>query len=100
MLYLGVGEDLPASDDKRGALRDAHVAYLHGTPEIVVLGGATSDESDARVGSCLIISAPDFAAAQSWFDNEPWAKAGLFKSFKVVRVQKQTWNPEVAAGTK
>ena len=101
MFYLGVGEDLPGSDDKRAALRDAHVAYLNGTPNsIVVLGGAMFDPSDARFGSCLLITAPDFATAQTWFDNEPWAKAGLFKSFTVKRVQKQQWRPELGANEK
>jgi uncharacterized protein YciI len=100
MLYLGFGEDLPASDDRRAALREQHVAYLHSTPEVVVLGGALSDKSDARFGSCLIVSAPDFAGAKTWFDNEPWAKAGLFKSFQIMRVSKQTWHPEVAADEK
>lgn len=100
MLYIGFGEDLPGTDDKRAALRDAHVAYLHPSPDIVVLGGATFDGSDKRVGSCLIISAPDFATAKAWYDNEPWNKAGLFKSFEVARVSKQTWNPELAKDAK
>ena len=100
MLYIGFGEDLPGTDDKRAATRDAHVAYLHGTPEIVVLGGATFDGNDKRVGSCLIISAPDFATAKAWYDNEPWNKAGLFKSFEVARVAKGTWNPELAKDSK
>jgi len=100
MLYIGYGEDLPNSDDKRAPLREAHVAYLHGTPEIVVLGGALFDGSDARFGSCLIISAPDFATAKAWYENEPWNKAGLFTSFKVARVQKGTWHPELVVDTK
>ena len=100
MLYIGFGNDLPGVDEKRTALREAHVAYLHGTPEIVVLGGATFDGSDKRVGSCLIISASDFATAKAWYDNEPWYKAGLFTSFEVARVSKQLWNPELAADSK
>jgi hypothetical protein len=100
MLYIGFGEDLPGTDDKRAATREAHVAYLHGTPEIVVLGGALFDGSDKRFGSCLIISAPDFATAKAWYDNEPWNKAGLFKSFQVARCQKGTWHPELAADSK
>jgi uncharacterized protein len=100
MLYLGFGEDLPGTDDKRKALRDAHFAYIHGTPEIVVLGGATFDGDDARMGSCIVISAPDFPTAKAWFDAEPWNKAGLFKSFAITRVQRGIWNPELAADTK
>jgi uncharacterized protein YciI len=99
-LYIAFAEDLPGTSEKRAAMRDAHVAYLHTTPEILVLGGATFDGSDARMGSCLIVSAPDFATAKAWFDNEPWNKAGLFKSVKVARVQKGTWHPELAADAK
>jgi len=100
MLYIGYGEDNPGTDDKRAAARDAHMAYLHGTHEVVVLGGQLLDGNDKRLGSCLIISAPDMATAQAWFAGEPFNKAGIFKSLKVTRVARGVWNPELAADTK
>lgn len=66
----------------------------------MVLAGATFDASDARLGSCIVIAAPDFATAENWFANEPWNKAGLFASAKVVRVAKGTFHPELAANEK
>jgi uncharacterized protein YciI len=100
MLYIGYAEDIPGTDEKRAAVRDEHMAYLHGTTEIVVLGGPLLDADDKRTGTCLIISAPDMAAAEEWFANEPFNKAGIFKSLKVSRVMRGTWHPELAADSK
>jgi hypothetical protein len=100
MLYIGYAEDIPGTDEKRAAARDAHMAYLHGTTEIVVLGGPLLDANDKRTGTCLIISAPDMATAEAWFANEPFNKAGIFKSMKVSRVLRGTWHPELAADSK
>lgn len=100
MLYIGYAEDVPGTDERRAATRDAHLAYLHGTHEVVVLGGQLLDGNDKRLGSCLIISAPDMAAAQAWFADEPFNKAGIFKSLKVARIARGVWNPELAADSK
>jgi uncharacterized protein YciI len=100
MLYIGYAEDIPGTDEKRAAARAAHMAYLHGTTEIVVLGGPLLDGDDKRHGTCLIISAPDMATAEDWFANEPFNKAGIFKSLKVSRVMRGTWHPELAADSK
>jgi uncharacterized protein YciI len=100
MLYIGYAEDTPGTDDRRAAARDAHMAYLHGTHEVVVLGGQLLDGDDKRLGSCLIISAPDMATAQAWFADEPFNKAGIFKSLKVARIARGVWNPHLAADSK
>lgn len=100
MLYLAYAEDVPGSDEKRVAMRDVHVAYMRGTPEVMVLGGALVDDRDVRFGSCLLIAAPDLATARSWFENVPWIKAGLFKSVRIARVKKEIWRPEVAVDSK
>ena len=100
MLFIGYAEDAPETDEKRAALRDEHVAYLRAKPDAVVLGGALSDGNGARLGTCLIVSAPDFTAAQAWFAAEPYNKAGLFKSLRVTRVSRGVWNPDLAADTK
>ena len=97
MLFLAYCEDIPGTDDKRAALREQHMSYLNATPAVVVLGGATFDAGDARVGSCMIVDAADYASAKTWFENEPWSKAGLFKSMSVTRVQKGVWHPELVA---
>jgi uncharacterized protein YciI len=100
MLYIGFAEDIPGTEEKRAAARDAHMAYLHGTVEIVVLGGALFNPDDKRWGTCLIISAPDMKTAEDWFANEPFNKAGIFKSMTVKRMMRGVWHPELAADTK
>jgi uncharacterized protein YciI len=100
MLYIGYAEDVPGMDEKRAAIRDQHVAYLRAKPDMVVLGGGLLDAADARLGTCLIISAPDMAAAKAWFAEEPYNKGGFFKTLKITRVGRGVWNPELAADTK
>lgn len=100
MLYIGYAEDAPGTEDERAAIRDQHVAYLRAKPDAVVLGGGLLDANDTRLGTCLIISAPDYASARAWFDDEPYNKAGMFKSLKVTRVSRGVWNPDLAADTK
>ncbi len=98
MLYLGYAEDLPGTAEKRLALRDEHMDYLHHEPEVLVLGGPLMDGADARLGTFLLIDAPDMATAQKWFADEPFNKGGLFESMKVTRVKQGHWHPERVTG--
>jgi uncharacterized protein len=97
MLYIGFAEDQPGTSEKRESLRQAHHAYLHKTPEVVVLGGPLLDGSDGRLGSCIMIDAPDMAAAEAWYANEPFNKNGCFKSLRIARVRQGIWNPNLVA---
>jgi len=100
MLYIGYAEDAPGNEEKRAALREEHVAYLHAKPKKVVLGGGLLDGENVRLGNCLVIFAADLAAAEAWFADEPYNKAGLFTSLKITRISRGVWNPEIAANTK
>lgn len=100
MLYIGYAEDVPGTEEKRAAIRDEHVAYLRAKPDAVVLGGGLLDDADKRVGTCLIVSAPNMDAARAWFAAEPYNKAGCFASLKITRVSRGVWNPDLAADTK
>jgi uncharacterized protein YciI len=100
MLYIAYAEDNAGTADKRKELRDAHMAYLHADPHVVVLGGPLLDGADERLGTCLIITAPDLSTAQAWFAEEPFNKGGLFKSIKITRVMRGHWSPELAADSK
>ena len=70
--------------DKDGALqtrldnRAAHLAYIEETG-VVSQAGPLLD-GDAMIGSLIILDVADLAAAQTWADNDPYAKAGLFES--------------------
>ncbi|MEO1107380.1 MAG: YciI family protein [Pseudomonadota bacterium] len=74
--------------DKDGALqtrldnRSAHLAYIEETG-IVSQAGPLLD-GDAMIGSMIILDVEDFAAAQAWANNDPYAKAGLFASVELI----------------
>ncbi|MBY6083331.1 YciI family protein [Ruegeria arenilitoris] len=74
--------------DKDGALqtrldnRAAHLAYIEETG-VVAQAGPLLD-GDAMIGSLVILDVEDLAAAQAWADNDPYAKAGLFKSVELI----------------
>ncbi|WP_171097320.1 YciI family protein [Ruegeria sp. HKCCD7255] len=74
--------------DKDGALqtrldnRAAHLAYIEETG-VVSQAGPLLD-GDAMIGSLIILDVTDLAAAQTWADNDPYAKAGLFQSVELI----------------
>ncbi len=74
--------------DKDGALqtrmdnRSAHLAYIEETG-VVSQAGPLLDE-DQMIGSLIILDVNDLAAAQSWADGDPYAKAGLFQSVELI----------------
>ncbi|WP_170391406.1 YciI family protein [Ruegeria arenilitoris] len=74
--------------DKDGALqtrldnRAAHLAYIEETGVVAQAGPLL--EGDAMIGSLVILDVEDLSAAQAWADNDPYAKAGLFKSVELI----------------
>lgn len=97
MLYIIYQEDRAEGAAIRAATRDAHFAYLDAHQDILVLGGALlADEDATRTGSVLIVNVPDRAAAESFSENEPFRKAGLFSSVKISRMRRGQWNPAAA----
>jgi hypothetical protein len=94
MLYVIYQEDREDGEAIRAATREHHLAYLDRHKDILVLGGALlADDSNRRLGSCLIINVPDRAAAEEFSRHEPFRAAGLFKSVKITRMRRGQWNP-------
>ena len=97
MLYMCYGVDGPNGAKRRELAREEHFVYLERLKDILVLGGATlEDETDARVGSCLIINVSNRAAADEFVNGEPLRNAGVFESYTVVRMRRGQWNPDAA----
>lgn len=75
--------------DKAGALqtrldnRDAHLAYIKETG-VVAQAGPLLDDTDSMIGSLVILDVADISAAESWAENDPYAKAGLFDSVELI----------------
>ena len=102
MLYIMVNEDRPAGEAVpiRDATREAHLAYLDRHKDIVVLAGGTlAEDSATRTGSVFIINVPNRQAAEKFSAEEPFRKAGLFKTVKITRMRRGQWNPEAAPAT-
>jgi len=102
MLYIMVNED--RSDGQairiRDATRDAHLAYLERHKNIVVLAGGTlAEDGKMRTGSVFIVNVTSREAAEKFSTEEPFRKAGLFKTVKITRMRRGQWNPEAAPKT-
>ena len=78
--------------DKDGALqtrldnREAHVAHIKESG-VVIHAGPFLDDDGQMCGSLVILDVADMAAAEDWAANDPYAKAGLFKSTELTQ-----WN--------
>ena len=83
--------------DKEGALsvrmdnRPAHLEYLESTG-VVKQAGPFLDATGSPCGSLIMLDVEDMAAAQAWADNDPYAKAGLFRD-----VQIKAWKQVIGA---
>ena len=81
--------DKPDSTELRMATRPAHLEYIQGFMDSVVLAGPMlTDDGETMTGSVLIMDLPDRAAAEAFAANDPYNKAGLFASVSVSRWKK------------
>lgn len=100
MLYVLVMEDDPSQSHLRQDLLGVHLDYLEANRHRVVLGGAQlREDGKTRYGSVLIINATDLAEAEEFSREEPYRKAGLFKTVHISRMRRGTWHPENAPAT-
>ena len=82
-------EDKPNSLEVRQANRPAHVEYL-GAFDIRVAGPLLDDNGE-MCGSCILLEAPDRAAAEAFAAEDPYAKAGLFASVSIKEFKTVIW---------
>jgi uncharacterized protein len=100
VLYIIYQEDRDDGAEIRASNKDEHFAYLDRHRDILLLGGALlADDGVKRTGSCLIINVPSREQAEEFSRNEPFRKAGLFKSVKIARMRRGQWNPAAAPKT-
>ncbi len=89
MLFLIHAEDKPDSVELRMVTRPTHLEYM--APFDIRVGGPLVNENGDMAGSCLIIEAEDLAAAQSFAENDPYNKAGLFERVSITEFKAITW---------
>jgi uncharacterized protein YciI len=100
MLYIMYNEDRPDGQAIRAATRETHLAYLERHRNIVVLSGGTlAEDGMTRTGSVFIVNVPSREAAEAFSAEEPFRKAGLFRTVKITRMRRGQWNPEAAPKT-
>jgi uncharacterized protein YciI len=96
MLYALICTDKPDSGDLRQMVRPAHLAYLEGLGTALKAAGPFTDEEGKPMGSLVIVEAEDRAEAGKIADNDPYAKAGLFRSVEIRGWKWTLKNPEAA----
>ena len=100
MLYIMVNEDRSDGQVIRDVTRETHLAYLERHKSIVVLAGGTlAEDGKTRTGSVFIVNVPSREAAEKFSADEPFRKAGLFKTVKITRMRRGQWNPHAAPKT-
>ena len=83
MLIALIARDKPGALQTRMDNRSDHLAYIEATG-VVAQAGPLLDDAGQMCGSLVILDVEDMAAAQSWADNDPYAKAGLFSGVELV----------------
>ncbi|SMP06675.1 YciI family protein [Shimia sagamensis] len=87
MLIALIAKDKPGALDIRKANRDAHVAYLKGSGDTIMMAGPFLDDTGGMCGSLIILNVADMAEAETWAANDPYKAADLFES-----VELKAWN--------
>ncbi|WP_428825108.1 YciI family protein [Azonexus sp. IMCC34842] len=91
MLYVIIGEDVPASLEARLAARPAHLARLQALQadgRLILAGPCPAidapDPGPAGFsGSIIIAEFASLAAAQTWADADPYIAAGVYAKVTV-----------------
>lgn len=86
MLFAVICKDKPGHLQTRLDNRAAHLAYIEATG-IVRMAGPFIEEGQIS-GSLLILEADSLDAAEAWAENDPYAKAGLFREARVTEWKK------------
>jgi len=96
MLYALICTDKPDAGELRQIVRPEHVAYLTGLGSALKAAGPFTDDEGKPTGSLIIVEAEDRDAAGQIADNDPYAKAGLFRSVEIRGFKWTLKNPENA----
>lgn len=85
MLYAIIYTNKPNVADLRTDNRDIHLDYLKSKGDQLKVGGrTTTPDGEAATGSMLVIEVDSFAEAESFVNNDPFAKAGVFDSVQIL----------------
>jgi hypothetical protein len=95
MPYAIIAHDRPDGGEIRRDNRPAHLDYLEANKHLLLAAGAQfADDGTTPIGSILLVDVDDRAAAEAFAANDPFAKAGLFESVKIVPWRKVFFDKE------
>lgn len=91
MLYAIISQDVENSLDKRLSVRPAHIERLQSLKEegrLILAGPHPAIDSiepgpAGFTGSLIVAEFDSLEAAQTWADNDPYIKAGVYESVTV-----------------
>jgi len=91
MYYAIISDDVEASQGRRAAARDAHLARLHALREagrLLLAGPYPAIDSaepgpDGFTGSLVVAEFEDWASACEWADADPYVEAGVYAHVEV-----------------
>ena len=79
--------------DLRLSHYDAHKTYLAAaTVKTVMSGPLLADDEATMIGSCFVLEAASLAEVQAFNSNDPFAKAGLWKTVSIRAFSKRVDN--------
>ena len=82
-MYCVMCLDKPDSSALRQATRPAHLDYVVSQDCLQIGGPLIGDDGETMIGSMMVLSVADKAAAQAFVDNDPYTKAGLFAQVEI-----------------
>jgi hypothetical protein len=89
MLFTILCTDKPNHEHLRIGTRQAHLDYLGGFKDRVVMAGPLQTDDGTRMtGSLLIMDFADRKLAEAFAANDPYNKAGLFENVVIRRWKK------------
>lgn len=89
MPYVIITKDKPDSLDLRTRERGVHLEYLDANRHrLLATGAMTDDDGNGGSGSVIIVDTDDRQEAEDFIAADPFTKAGLFESTRVVRWRK------------
>ncbi|MCG2580568.1 MAG: YciI family protein [Marinobacter sp.] len=86
MYFVVFGTDKPGMEKVRASVRSEHREHLrhHDHSVKVVLGGPTlAEDQETMNGTMLVIEGSHIQQVRAFLEQDPYNKAGLFKSLEV-----------------
>jgi uncharacterized protein len=89
--FVAICRDRAEAPDIRRETRPHHLSYMKSLDTALRLAGPIT-ASDVPIGSMIIVEASDRKAAEAIFAEDPYVKAGLFRSVEILE-----WSPVIVA---